>query len=108
MRIKSNSRLVFTVFLLIAAGLQFSLWFGENSIATLKQIHLATAAEFTHNEELRKRNNILKAEVIDLKSGEETMEERARMELGYVRDGEFFYRIIESDVIPSVSSQHVE
>lgn len=108
MRIRSNSQLVSVVFLLIAGGLQYSLWYGENSISTLKETHQATVSEFAQNEELRKRNNILKAEVIDLKSGEETMEERARMELGYVRDGEFFYRIIESDIIPSVSSQPTE
>lgn len=89
--------LVFAVVAVVAIGLQYTFWFGKNSISTLKETRLLIDAEQERNIELVRRNEVLKAEVIDLKTGDETMEERARMELGLIKEGETFYRIIETD-----------
>ena len=47
------------------------------------------------NAKLRQRNEALAAEVQDLKSGKEAIEERARSELGLIKPGEVFYQVVE-------------
>ncbi len=49
------------------------------------------------NQQLYERNEVLAAEVKDLKSGFDAIEERARMELGMIREGETFFQVIEKD-----------
>lgn len=59
--------------------------------------HLETAitAQAAENEGLRERNEALAAEVTDLKQGLEAIEERARNELGMIREGETFYQVVD-------------
>jgi cell division protein FtsB len=52
-------------------------------------------AEQSENEALRLRNQMLENEVLDLKTGLEAIEERARSDLGMTREDEIFYRVIE-------------
>ena len=52
------------------------------------------ARHHTVNQQLVKRNQLLAADVNDLKTGMEAIEERARNELGMIRQGETFFRII--------------
>jgi len=66
------------------------------------------ASQEAENLRLQQRNEALKAEVENLKSGEAAVEERARSELGMVKPGEVFYRVIEDegaqpDAPPAVS-----
>ncbi len=96
---KNRKLLVFLVLTVMAVGLQYAFWVGKNSVTTLKETRSLIEVEQQHNIELTKRNDVLKAEVLDLQTGNETMEERARMELGLIREGETFYRIIETDTI---------
>lgn len=77
--------------------LQDRLWDGEggrDSVAALEQRVQQQARE---NEGLQQRNDALSAEVEDLKSGEAAVEDRARSELGMIRPGETFYRVVEPD-----------
>ena len=90
---------VFLVLVMMAISLQYAFWFGKNSVGTLKETRSLIEVEKQHNIELAKRNDVLKAEVLDLQTGNETMEERARMELGLIKEGETFYRIIETNTI---------
>ncbi len=92
--------LVLTLFTALALNLQYSFWFGKNSVAILVDTREQIEQENSHNEQLQKRNNALKAEVIDLKNGEDVMEQRARVELGYIEKGETFYRIVEVEQLP--------
>ncbi len=95
---KRNKQILITAALLIAVTvLQYTFWFGKNSVTTLKETQSLIAAEDTHITELKKRNERLKAEIIDLKTVGESMEERARTELGHVKEGEVFYRVVETD-----------
>jgi len=84
---------LFTLFCL----LQYRLWFGKNSvpdfIISSKEVKLQVA----HNANLRQRNSLLKADISDLKIGLEAAEERARNELGLIKQGETFYRILPSN-----------
>ncbi len=97
MILKSKWTVAAIVFGLAAAYLQWVLWFSDNSVASLSQTRTALNAEKRSNEDRRIRNDNLAAEVIDLKSGEETMEERARMELGLIKEGETFYKLVDLD-----------
>ena len=87
------------VLLLLLAGLlallQYRFWLGsggQHEVAALRGQVLRQQAE---NQRLQERNAALAAEVEDLKSGEAAVEERARSELGMVKPGETFYRVIE-------------
>ena len=87
------------VFGLIALliGLQVKLWFGQGGRPEVRDLEARVATQQRENAELRKRNDALAAEVEDLKSGTEAIEERARSELGMIKPGEVFYQVIEPE-----------
>jgi cell division protein FtsB len=75
--------------------LQFKLWFGEGSMKDVWRLEDAIAAQTRENAQLSERNQALAAEVADLKQGLEAVEERARSELGMVKQGETFYQVVD-------------
>lgn len=75
--------------------LQWRLWAGEGGVSELRQLEDQLAAQQSENEALRLRNQMLENEVLDLKTGLEAIEERARSDLGMTREDEIFYRVIE-------------
>jgi len=84
--------IMFTLFCL----LQYRLWFGKNSIPDFMILKKEVALQVTQNANLRQRNSLLKADIHDLNIGLEAAEERARNELGLIKKGETFYRILPS------------
>ena len=74
---------------------QYSLWFGKGSIGRNNNLKDQIAVQEEKNQTLTLRNNFLNAEVEDLAHGQEAIAEIARVELGYVQDGEVYYRIID-------------
>lgn len=86
---------LFVVLLLLLGGLQYRLWVGEGSLAQVNSLNKQIADQQGENERLLERNRILEAEVLELKQGMETVEERARQELGMVKEGETLYQLIE-------------
>ncbi|WP_339462089.1 cell division protein FtsB [Pseudomonas sp. EA_105y_Pfl2_R69] len=83
------------VLILLLAGLQYRLWVGDGSLAQATQLKQQIAEQRGENEQLQERNRILEAEVLELKSGMETVEERARHELGMLKEGETLYQLAE-------------
>ena len=83
----------FLLFLLIM--LQYRLWLGDGSVSMLWDLEAQIAVQQEENQRLQQRNRAMEAEVIDLKNGEEAIEERARSELGMIKDGETFYQILD-------------
>jgi cell division protein FtsB len=75
--------------------LQYPLWFGSGGILNAWQLRHEISGQQSENARLRERNQTLEAEVADLKSGHDALEERARRELGMVKKGESFYQVIE-------------
>jgi len=61
----------------------------------LNILEVELEAQHNVNEDLAERNRLLEIEVLDLKNGLEAVEERARSELGMIKDGEVFYLLIE-------------
>lgn len=90
-------RWLLLILALIFLGLQYKLWVGEGSLAEVWHLKGAVEQQRNENENLRERNRALDAEVRDLKQGLDAVEERARSELGMIRDGETFYQVIEPD-----------
>ena len=83
-----------TLVVLIALS-QWVLWFGHDGIIDLWESRQNLQASKLENGDLEKRNDELKAEVIDLQTGLQAVEERARSELGLVKEDETFIQIIE-------------
>ena len=88
-------RVLLLVLALLLCSLQYKLWFGSGGHHEVVALRAQVTAQEAENEKLRQRNEALAAEVEDLKSGEAAIEERARSELGMVKPGEVFYRVIE-------------
>lgn len=90
--------------------LQYPLWFGNGSAAAVWRLHQQVKAQKIENEHLTERNQALIAEVIDLKHGLDAIEERARTELGMVRQGETFFQVVEPphayELDPPASTDH--
>lgn len=87
----------FALVLLVLLGLlQYRLWFGDNALDEHWQLKADISRIQTQNAELKKRNALMYAEVRDLRKGKAAVEERARNELGLIREGETFYRVLQS------------
>ncbi|MFB9887016.1 cell division protein FtsB [Balneatrix alpica] len=86
---------VLLVVLVILAGLQYRLWWGEGGLTANWQLQQAIAEQQALNERLAQRNRLLEAEVADLKQGMAAIEERARSELGMVRQDETYFLLVE-------------
>ena len=82
------------VVLLVLLGLlQYRLWFGKNSIPDYLNREQEVQAQAEQNANLAQRNALLEADINDLKIGLEAIEERARNELGMIKQGETFFRV---------------
>ncbi|HWT15817.1 MAG TPA: cell division protein FtsB [Patescibacteria group bacterium] len=90
--------------IVLLIGLQAKLWLGQGGRPEVRHLRERVAAQERENAELRKRNDALAAEVEDLKSGTEAIEERARSELGMIKPGEVFYQVIEPE-LPAKESE---
>ena len=88
----------FAILLLATLGwLQYTLWFGKNGMSDYAKVSNDVILQEEVNQGLRNRNEQMFAEIDDLKQGSEAIEERARHELGMIKKGETFYRIIDED-----------
>lgn len=77
--------------------LQYRLWVGEGSIAEVTDLQHRIKRQRAEITQLQERNNLLALEVQELKSGMEIIEERARSEMGMIKEGETFYMVVEKD-----------
>ena len=77
------------------AVLQFQLWIGDDSVRSLNLLEDQVAEQKSINMSLEDRNKKLEIEIVDLKTGVEAIEERARSELGMIEEGETFFLIVE-------------
>ena len=83
--------------LLLLAGLQYRLWVGEGSLAHVAQLERQIDKQQAENRALRQRNRVLALEVEALKAGADSVEARARADMGMIKKGETFYRVPETE-----------
>jgi cell division protein FtsB len=81
------------VLVVLIALLQYPLWLGKGGWLRVRDYDNQLQAQREVNQKLEQRNAGLDAEVRDLKSGYEAIEERARYELGMIKDGEIFVQV---------------
>ena len=83
--------------------LQYPLWFGKGGWFKVWSIDRQLQEQRQANVRLRQRNSALDAEVRDLKQGYAALEERARYELGMIKQDEVFFQIVTPSGGPSAS-----
>ena len=74
--------------------LQYRVWFSEDGVRQLARLQQAVGAQRAENGQLEERNRQLAAEVRDLKTGLDALEERARSDLGMIARNETFYQVV--------------
>ena len=87
-------RWLIALLLAVLVLLQFKLWFGEGGFTDVRRLEARVAEQVERNEALEARNAELRAEVEDLRERLEAVEERARSELGLIKQGEEFYQVV--------------
>lgn len=85
------------VLLLILVFLQYRLWIAEGSLAEQNRLEREVVEQTAINKELRERNAVLEREVLELQTGNQGVEQRAREQLGLVREGETFYQFVDKE-----------
>jgi len=80
-------------FVLLIAALQYPMWFGKGGWLQVRELGRSVGMQQEANAKLKARNDALDADVRDLKTGFEAIEERARSELGMVRQDEVFFQL---------------
>jgi cell division protein FtsB len=79
----------------LLGALQYRLWFAEGSLAEQHRLELQVEEQTLINSELQARNSVLDREVLELQSGNNGVEQRAREQLGLIREGETFYQVVD-------------
>lgn len=100
-------RLLAIVFAVMIAALQWPLWVGKGGWLRVWQLDQQVTERKIQNDKLQERNNALEAEVSDLKTGSDAIEERARNELGMVKQDEVFFQILDKNkpaITPTLNS----
>jgi len=81
------------VFVALILALQYPMWLGKGGWLRVRELDRQVEAQKRVNTELQARNAKLDADVRDLKQGLEAIEERARSELGMIRQDEVFFQL---------------
>ena len=89
-------RAVLVLLIGVLLYMQYTLWFGKGGIRDVQMMRTQIDQQNQEIAALKERNQSLSAEVLDLKEGLEAIEERARSEMGMIKQDEVFYQVIES------------
>ena len=88
-------KLLWAILVVLILLLQVRLWVGEGSFAQVWAMENTVEEQRQENATLANRNERLYAEVRNLRSGQGAIEERARMNLGLIRNDETFFLVVE-------------
>ena len=87
-------RLVTVVLIVLLALIQYPLWWGHGGWLSVHELQQQLANQLQKNADMKLRNDRIAGEVQDLKNGTSAVEERARYEMGMVKDGEVFVQFV--------------
>jgi cell division protein FtsB len=88
-------KIIIALIILLIIHFQYRIWVGDGSIAQIDAYQQRLDELKKQAEEKRERNEALYAEVLDLRKGQEAIEERARDELGMIKEDETFFHVLE-------------
>lgn len=88
-------KILLAMLVLVLVALQFNLWVGDGSYSEILALEEQIELQKQENMALAERNQELEGEVLDLKTGLDAIEERARSEYGMVKEGEVLYQIVQ-------------
>lgn len=81
--------------ILVLIGLQYKLWLGDGGLFQWVNLERKLVAQENENDKLLTRNLAINADIAELKSGEQALEEQARYQLGMVKNGESYYQFVD-------------
>ena len=90
-------KILVTLLILLLIGLQYRLWFGDGSLSEVVQLSRELEVQKEKLRHLEERNRILEAQVLDLQNGLDAFEEKARSDLGMIKQGETFIQLIPAE-----------
>lgn len=88
-------RTIGLILILVLVGLQYKLWFGDGSISHWSQLEKKLVKQQEINHQLVARNRAVEADIAELQSGDQALEEQARYDLGMVKQGEVYYQFVD-------------
>jgi len=88
-------KVLMSALVLVFVVLQYKLWVGQGSVAQLRDLEAQVEVQKQENLGLAERNQVLEGEVLDLKTGLDAVEERARSEFGMVKEGETLFIVVD-------------
>ncbi len=94
-RLVSPMKIILAILFVLLVLLQIKLWSGDGGIVDTVQLQRAVDQQRLENSALTERNRALEAEVEDLKKGIDAIEERARSELGLIKQDETFFQTVD-------------
>lgn len=90
-------KIIAFVLLLLLVWLQYKIWLQDGGIPEVIELQKEVGEVSVEVKKLQERNSSLAGEVKDLKKGLDAIEERARSEMGMIKQGEVYYQVIEPD-----------
>ncbi|MBI2786708.1 MAG: cell division protein FtsB [Legionella longbeachae] len=88
-------RILFIIMIASLIFLQHKLWLGDGNLIQWVNLEKKLAAHEQENNKLATRNRALEADILELKNGDQALEEQARYELGMVREKEVYYQFVD-------------
>lgn len=88
-------RSIFIILIIALVALQHKLWLGEGNIHQWILLEKKLEDNQQANNKLAARNRALEADIQELKSGDQALEEQARYELGMIKEFEVYYQFVD-------------
>lgn len=88
-------RPIYILLIIALVVLQHKLWLGDGNLVQWMHLEKKLTAHQLQNDQLAARNKALEADIRELKSGEQALEEQARYELGMIKDSEVYYQFVD-------------
>jgi cell division protein FtsB len=97
-------RLILLFLAALLVLIQYPLWLGKGGWLRVWDLDQQVNAAQRRTEELRARNAKLNSEVQDLREGTGAVEERARYELGMIKENEIFVQVLAPNGKPEAAA----
>ena len=101
-------KLIVAILFVLLIWLQYKLWLGDGGVPEVLELEEEIETVQDEVDKLQERNKALNAEVTDLKTGIEAIEERARSEMGMIKKDEVYYQVIDSESDASIEDGSIE